>query len=129
MSTQVLLDLPDEVYTRVHSVAARTRRNVADVLMESITRSFLLLPVDPGRSEMSRNVAAFNAMHTTLVTQYLNQTVAICDGEVVDSDIDPIALLQRVRSRFPSRVVLRRKVEPVAEREIIIRHPRIEKPE
>lgn len=126
MSTQILLDVPDDLYRQVRTVAARTQQAVADVLLDSITRSFAPFPIDPRRAEMSRNVAAFVAMHPALVKEYLGKTVAIFEGHLVDYDADPIALLQRVRQEYPNRVVLRRKVELLAERELRIRHPRIE---
>ena len=126
MSTQVLLDVPDDIYRQVKNVATRTQQAVADVLLDSIARSFAPFPVDPRRSEMSRNVEAFVAIHPTLVKEYLGKTVAILEGHLVDSDADPLALLQRVRRAYPNRVVLRRKVELVAERELQIRNPRIE---
>lgn len=125
MSTQVLLDVPDDLYSHVKSVAARTHRAVTDVLLDSIADSFAPFPVDPRRAEMSQNVDAFTAMHPKLVETYLGETVAICDGGLVDRDADPIALLHRIRRDYPNRVVLRRKVETIPERELRIRHPRI----
>jgi len=107
-------------------VAIRTQRDVAEVLLESITRSFVPFPVDPNRAGMNQNVEAFHALHPTLVETYLGQFVAIHEGQLVDHDSDPISLLQRVRARYPNRVVLRRKVESVPERELRINHPQIE---
>ncbi len=126
MSTQILLDVPDDIYRQVRSVATRTQQAVADVLLDSIARSFAPFPIDPRRAEMSRNVEAFIAMHPKLVKEYLDKTVAIFEGRLVDYDTDPIALLHRVRQEYPNRVVLRRKVELLAERVLQIRHPRIE---
>ena len=40
MSTQVVLDVPDDLYHQVKTVAMRTQQNVTDVLLDSITRSF-----------------------------------------------------------------------------------------
>lgn len=126
MSTQILLDVPDDVYRQVRNVAARTQRAVSDVLLDTIAISFAPFPVHPRRAEMSLNVDAFVAMHPALVKEYLGKTVAILDGHLVDADADPVALLQRVRRDYPNQVVLRRKVEAEPERELHIRHPRIE---
>lgn len=126
MSTQILLDVPDDVYRQVRNVAARTKRAVSDVLLDTIARSFAPFPVNPQRAEMARNGDAFVAMHPALVKEYLGKTVAILDGHLVDADADPVALLQRVRRDYPNQVVLRRKVEAEPERELHIRHPRIE---
>jgi len=65
-------------------------------------------------------------MHAELVKQYLGQIVAIHDGRLVDHDPDPVTLLQRIRQNYPNQVVLRRKVESVPERELRVRHPRVE---
>jgi len=124
MSTQVLLELPDDIYRQVKRVAAHTQQAVADVLLDSIARSFAPFPIDPRRAEMSRNGEAFVAMHPALMKEYLGQTVAIWEGRLVDADVDPVALLQRVRQNYPNRVVLRRKVEQQPERQLQIRHPR-----
>ncbi len=51
-------------------------------------------------------------MHGGLVQHHLGQYVAIADGKLVDHDADPVTLLQRVRSGYPTQVVLRQKVEP-----------------
>lgn len=84
-------------------------------------------PVDANRTLMQHNVEAYQSMHSELVKQYEGQFVAICDAQLVDHDADPVALLQRVRATYPGQVVLRRKVEHVAERELHIRHPRFER--
>lgn len=126
MSTEVLLIVPDEVYDQVEEAANKAARNVADLLLETITHTFAPPPIDPKRVQMNRNVAAYHALHPQLAKNYLGQYVAIYQGRLVDHDADAIVLLQRVRAKYSGQVVLRRKVEPVAEREITVRHPRIE---
>lgn len=118
MSTEVLLTVPDEVYDQVEQAANNAERNVVDLLLETITRTFAPPPIDPKRAQMNRNVAAYQSLHVQLVKNYLGQYVAIYQGQLVDHDADPIVLLRRVRAKYPNQVVLRRKVEPVAEREI-----------
>lgn len=83
-------------------------------------------PVNPDRAVMRQNAQAYHAMHVDLVKAYDGKYVAICDGELVDYDTYPVALLQRVRTTHPGQVVLRRKVERVAEPELRLRHPRVE---
>jgi len=127
MSTEILLTVPDDIYDQVAQAADKLERNVADLLLETITCIFAPPPIDPKRAQMNRNVAAYQALHAQLVKNYLGRYVAIYQGQLVDHDTDPIILLQRVRAKYPDQVVLRRKVEPVAEREITVRHPRIER--
>lgn len=126
MSTQVLLTVPDDLYRQVEKVADAASRNIPDLLLDTITRSFAPFPVDRTRSEMLENAAAYRSLHGQLVKHYLGQFVAIHAGQLVDHDPDPVALLQRVRTQYPNRVVLRRLVELTVERELRIRHPRIE---
>lgn len=101
--------------------------NIEHAVAQSNPRPFTPFPVDPNRSLMERNVQAYKAMHGELVQHYLGQYVALCDGQLIDRDTDPVALLLRVRAGYLDQVVLRRKVESVPERELHIRHPRIEK--
>ncbi len=84
-------------------------------------------PVHEKRSLMERNVTAYRSMHRELVERYWGQYVAICDGKLVDHDPDPLALLARIRNDYPEQIVLRRKVEKTAKRELRIRHPKIER--
>ncbi len=126
MSTQIVLEVPDDIYERVERLAVTTEREVAEVLLDTITRTFSPFPVDPNRSVMNRNIEKFKALHAELVMTHLGQFVAICDDKLVDHDPDPVTLLQRVRTQYPDKVVLRRKVETVPEHQLRIRHPRIE---
>ncbi|MDE0142588.1 MAG: hypothetical protein OXI80_02760 [Caldilineaceae bacterium] len=126
MGTQVVLDVPDEIYERVEKLAVTTERDIPDVLLETIARTFSPFPVDPNRSVMNQNVETYRELHAELVMTHLGQFVAICDGRLIDHDPDPVSLLQRVRTKYPEKVVLRRKVESVPEHQLQIRHPRIE---
>ena len=126
MSIQVVLDVPDEINEQVEKLAVTTERDIADVLLETIARTFSPFPVDPNRSVMNQNVETYRELHAELVMTHLGQFVAICDGRLIDHDPDPVSLLQRVRTQYPEKVVLRRKVESVPEHQLQIRHPRIE---
>ena len=82
--------------------------------------------MDVDRSVMEENLVAYKVMHQKLVERYLGQYVAICDGQLIDHDPDPVVLLQRVRDRHPDQIILRRRVERLLERGLCIRHPWIE---
>ena len=126
MSIQVVLDVPDEINEQVEKLAVTTERDIADVLLETIARTFSPFPVNPNRSVMNQNVETYRELHAELVMTHLGQFVAICDGRLIDHDPDPVSLLQRIRTQYPEKVVLRRKVESVPEHQLQIRHPRIE---
>ena len=122
MGTRVVLNVSEEVYSQVEELAVTTERDITDVLLETVTRTFSPFPVDPDRSVMNQNVETYKELHAELVMTHLGQFVAICDGSLVDHDSDPVSLLQRVRARFPEKVVLRRKVETVPERKLQIQY-------
>lgn len=124
MSTRVTVDLPDPVYRRLESTARRTQRAVADVVADMVTLSVQPFPVNPNREAMEREADAFRRLHPVLLRDYPGRCVAITGGEVVDHDADPVALLMRIRRDFRGKTVLRRKVEPVAERVLHFRSPR-----
>lgn len=83
-------------------------------------------PVNAARSAMKRNTDAYHEMHGDLVRDYLGQYIALLDGELIDADSDPVALLSRVRKRYPGQVVMRQKVERLPDQVIHIRHPSLE---
>ena len=125
MSTRILLDVPDNVYSQAEKIAARMRQDVSELLLDTIVRSFSPFPVDPKCEAMNREVAAYKALYPELVRSHMGQYVAISNGQLVDSDTDPVALLERVRQKFSNQVVLRRKVESSDTPEIHVRRPRI----
>ena len=125
MSTQVLLTVPDDVYNQAEKIAAKMQRDVSDLFLDAIVRSYAPFPVDPRREAMNREIAAYKALHPELIKNYLDKYVAITGGKLVDSDNDPVALLQRIRQNFPNQVALRRKVEMGDTPEIRVNHPRI----
>jgi DNA-damage-inducible protein J len=91
---------------------------------ESTVDPSATFPAHVNRSTMNENALAYKAMHPQLVQQYLGQYVAICNGQLVDADCDPVALLQRVREKYPNQIVLRRQVERLPEQELRMRHPK-----
>lgn len=129
MGTKISLTVPDDVYAEVEKIAASSQRDVADIMLETITRSFSPIPIDPRWSQMEQEIQAYKAMHDELVKSYLGQYVAIHHQKLVDHDSNPVALLKRVKANFPQKVVLRRKVEPIAETVLHIRRPKIIKNE
>lgn len=120
MGTQVVLDVPEDIYEQVEKVAVTTERDITDVLLETITRTFSPFPVNPNRSVMNQNVEAYRDLHAELVETHFGQFVAICEGKLVAHDPDPVFLLQRVRTQYPDKVVLRRKVETVPEHQLLV---------
>ncbi len=127
MLKQITLSVPEDVYRQVEQVARTTQSDVADLLLETIARTFSPYPANPNRAAMKREIAAYKAMHPELVKNYLSRYVAIYQGELVDYDIDPVALHQRIAIKYPEQIVLSRKVQKDAEPILHMRSPRFER--
>ena len=127
MSKQVTLAIPEDVYRQVENVATTTDRNIADVLLESISHTFAPFPVNPQRTAMKQEIAAYIAMHPELVKNYLGQHVAVYQGRLIDHDTDPVALHQRITAKFPHQTILSRLVQEEAEPILHMRSPRLER--
>ena len=127
MSTQITLTIPDNVYQQVEGMAQSTNRQVTEILTETILSAFLPLHINKRRAAMQREVAAFEAMHSDLWKQYPHHFVAIHQGGVVDHDVEELALVQRIETRYPDTVVLIRAVLPRLPQPLVFRSPRFVK--
>lgn len=76
---------------------------------------------------MAREIAAYEAQHTTLIAAYENQYIALHQGQVVDHDVDKRILRTRLDQMYPDTTILVRKVERMLPQPIYIRSPRLEK--
>jgi len=81
------------------------------------------------REKLEAEIAAFERMHKDLKVQYLGRFVAVCDGQVVDSDEDFEPLFLRVRERLGPVPVLIRRVGVEPQMELCFRSPRLEQEE
>ena len=120
MSKQITLPIPEDIYRQVENVAATTGRDVVDVLLETISRTFAPFPGNPQRAAMKKEIEAYKAMHPELVKKYLGQYVAIYQGRLVDHDAYPVALHQRITAAFPHKTVLSCLVQEEAE--LVLHH-------
>lgn len=127
MRKEITLSIPEDIYRRVEQVALETQRNVAEVFIDTISSQFPSYPANPKRATMHKEIAAYKRMHADLVKKYLGEYVAIYQGELVDHDIDPVALHERITTNYPDRIVLSRKVQQEAEPILHMRSPRLER--
>jgi len=125
MSIQILVTLPDPVYQQAQKVAQSTPRDVQEFLTEVITQNLQPFPVHENREDMLREFEAFKMLHPQLVNQFKGQYVAIFKGQMVDHDVDPVALLKRVKEHHPGKTVLQRKVEDNPDPVLWFRSPRL----
>ncbi|MCI0398601.1 MAG: DUF5678 domain-containing protein [Chloroflexi bacterium] len=126
MGTQVTLTIPDDVYHRAQQIAQSNRRDVAEVLAESIVLLDEPEQAVPTEIEeaLERERAAYLAMHARLSEKYLGHYVAVYGEEVVDHDPDLADLYARVSRQYPRNRVLIRQVEKEPERVYHFRSPR-----
>jgi hypothetical protein len=75
---------------------------------------------------MTAEIDAFTALHPQLLATIPDQYAAVHQGELVDHDVDQMALLHRIEAHYPGRTVLIRQVKPAAETTLHVRSPRIE---
>lgn len=128
MSDYVTVSIPEPLYRRARELARARQRPLDAVIAEVFEQG---LPPEsaetrtPAEIAMSRETAAYEAMHTTLMATYADEYVAIFGGELVDHDTDQTALLRRIDVRFPNDVVLLKRVRPLPEPELRVRSPRL----
>jgi post-segregation antitoxin (ccd killing protein) len=75
---------------------------------------------------MEQEAEAFRRLHLDLLATIPGHYAAVYQGQLVDHDVDQLALFQRIEARFPGLPVLIRQVRPEFEQTIMVRSPRIE---
>lgn len=124
---EITLTVKDTVYERARVIAENSHRPIRDVLEEKLAEA--LLSENESLAEnndlMAIEMSAYEAMHADLVQHYLNHFVAITDSKLVDYDLDPNALMRRLRSSYPkSKVIHVTKVKPTIQKTILVRSPK-----
>jgi hypothetical protein len=102
------LAVSTKTFSQLTKVAQEKELDV-EVLAEQVIGQFLQADAE---QKMAREIEAFRAMHSRLLSQYPNQYVAIYQGQLVDHDADQLALFLRVDQQYPNEVVLIRQVLP-----------------
>lgn len=114
--------LQPQLMEQVVLVASQESRK-PDELVESAVRDYLR---GMQRKKIEAEVRAYESMHLELVRTHLGRYVALHSGKLVDVDEDFQMLHQRVRQRFGNEAVLIRRVEAMAQPELLFRSPRFE---
>lgn len=84
-------------------------------------------PTGIWEARISAEAATWYTRSDAARAPYVGQYVAVLQGEVVDHDVDRVALAQRIRARYPETPVLITAAEARAPREFLIRSPRLER--
>jgi hypothetical protein len=111
------INLQSTLVKQLESLAAEQTTSTEEVL-EAAVRAYLR---EIDRKKIKAEVAAYTALHPTLIKHYLGQHVAIHHGQAVDHDPDFQALHLRIRQRFGRQPVLIRRVEAQVQRELVFR--------
>ncbi|MGB0388282.1 MAG: DUF5678 domain-containing protein [Ardenticatenaceae bacterium] len=125
MGTQVTLTVPDTIYQQAKEMAQTNNSKIEDILTEQLLLTLPPIHVSQDRPAMLREQAAFDAMQPDLLTKYLNQYVAVYQGQVVDHDKDESVLVERIDQQYPDQVVLLRQVLPHPPKPLYFRSPRL----
>lgn len=115
---QITLEIPDILYQELLNQAELSNRSVEELLLQKLEgQSENQFSVHPQHAKMRQEVEYFDAHLESLWQEYPNQFVAIHQQQVIDCDMDELALIERVRTVHPAIAILIRKVtgEPVPE--------------
>jgi hypothetical protein len=125
MTVKVTLELPNKTFRQIENIAATTQREVSDILAELVIKAVPTIHAHPQREAMLGEEAAFEQQRAALWQQYANQFVALHQAEVVDHDTDEDALIARIESAYPGKIVLIRQVLNKLEPPLVFRSPRL----
>lgn len=78
------------------------------------------------RKKIEAEVRVYESMHAELVRTHLGRYVALHRGKLVDFDEDFQTIHQRIRQRYGHEAVLIRRVEALAQPELLFRSPKFE---
>lgn len=117
-----ILSIPEQTVSSLYKVADALGES-PEILADRAIHQFL-------RQMAERKIAQeeeyFQTQHTQLLQDYANQTIAMHDGQVIDSDADELALYLRIRQQYPLIGILIKKVTAEPEEIWTIRSPRLE---
>jgi hypothetical protein len=119
MSTVII---EPELYKRVVQAAQETD-STPEIIMSEATKRYLW---ELHRRKISEESQLYQKLHTQLQSKYLNQFIAMLNGQVVDHDRDFQALHHRVRQNYQHQAVMITLVQETAEITLVRRGFRYE---
>ena len=132
MTVQVNVTLSESIYRLLRQFALQRRQDIAEAIAQYLEQNPPALSEDTEASalddqwEDSIDIErqAYLEMHPTLKSKYLGHHVAIYQGELIDHDVDGVALSCRIDKGYPDQFVLMCQVETEPERALYFRSPR-----
>ena len=124
--------LPDNLLSRLHRTAqqdglslTRLFEKMLDAYLATRQQSETVDAIDSPKSAYAAQsldplyaeAAAFLKLHPSLLENYPNHYVAIYQGQLIDHDVNKLALYERIEETYPSEFVLMRPVQAQPERE------------
>lgn len=124
--------LSNGISDRVRRIAAR-REQTIDLVVEELLAQALpfsesgesIVNLAEPDDIIAREIAAFHVLHRQLWATYPGEYVAIHEGQLIDHDLDRVALGERIDDKFPDQFVLLRRVEQAPERTLYFRSPKL----
>ncbi len=111
--------LKPELRTRLEQSAQQEARTPSDLVNEALEYYFQAKQIE----KINQEIAVYEKLHAQLWTTMPGEWVAIHSGELVDHDVDQVALHRRIRARLPRIAVLLRQVKSTPVEEIWLRTP------
>lgn len=123
---QITLDIPDMLYQNLLNEAEISNRSIEELVLQMIgqTTSPSSFSVHPKRPKMQQEVDFFDTHLESLWEQYPNLFIAVHQQQVIDSDIDELVLVRRIRHNYPDEAILIRKGTGKPVPELRFRSPR-----
>jgi len=107
MNATIQVTLDSELVEALKQTTEQQGTNV-EAVMERLARQYVR---EARRQKIHAEFEKYRALYSELKAKYLGQHIALHDGQVVDHDADPTALVQRVRQRFGRLPILFTQVE------------------
>jgi hypothetical protein len=111
--------LQPELRTRLEQSAQQEARTPTDLVSDALEYYFQAKQVE----KINQEIAVYEKLHPQLWASIPGEWVAIHNGELVDHDVDEVAVYRRIRTRFPRIAVLLRQVKSTPVEEIWLRTP------
>lgn len=133
MPTQVILELPDQIYERAQYLAQSHEQNLAQAIVAylddhlPVRESSAAASIKPRVHSVAleRERSAYLKMHTWLKENFFGKHVAIYQGELIDSDDVFDVLYERIRQHYPGKIVWLSLVKDEPIETIFVRSPRL----
>ena len=121
MTSTIQVPLNPDLAESLREIADKQGQSLENVL-DDLVRQYVR---QARREKISRECRHYERMHSILKEEYLGQHVAIHEGQLVDHDVDPMVLSQRIRERYGRVPVLVTRVSEEPFPEFSIRRPRL----